>query len=89
MSEPLAAERDDLVGACAGIAVEVTNAFGRSPRRSFGIPITAHSRTAGWAQMVCSTSMLEMFSPPEMMMSLLRSRSSMLPSGCQTAISPE
>ena len=39
--------------------------------------------------MVCSTSMLEMFSPPEMMMSLLRSRSSMLPSGCQTARSPE
>ena len=32
--------------------------------------------------MACSTSIDEMFSPPEMMMSLPRSRSSMLPSGC-------
>ena len=38
---------------------------------------------------ICSTSMVEMFSPPEMMMSFIRSRSSMAPFGCQTATSPE
>jgi hypothetical protein len=53
------------------------------------MPTTAHSSTAGWAVIACSTSMLEMFSPPETMMSLPRSRSSMLPSGCHTARSPE
>ena len=50
---------------------------------------TAHSSTAGWRATACSTSMVEMFSPPEMMMSFLRSRSSMEPSGCMTAMSPE
>lgn len=66
-------------------SLSVTNAFGRSPQCGCGIPMTAHSSTAGWAAIACSASMLEMFSPPEMMMSLPRSRSSMLPSGCQTA----
>jgi hypothetical protein len=51
--------------------------------------MTAHSSTAGWATIACSTSMLEMFSPPETMMSLPRPRSSMFPSGCHTARSPE
>ena len=55
----------------------VTNALGRSPHVSSGIATTAHSRTAGWRPIVCSTSIVEMFSPPEMMMSFLRSRSSM------------
>ena len=47
-------------------------ALGRSPRCRYGMPMTAHSSAAGWAAMVCSTSMLEIFSPPEMMMSLIR-----------------
>src|SRR3954451_16471336 len=53
-----------------------TNAFGRSPHFSSGIATTATSETAGCRTIACSTSMLEMFSPPEMMMSLERSRSS-------------
>src|SRR4026209_2346373 len=73
----------------AASSLRVTKAFGRSPQCGCGIPTTAHSSTAGWAAIACSTSMLEMFSPPEMMMSLPRSRSSMLPSGCHTARSPE
>jgi len=54
-----------------------TKAFGTSPHFGCGIPTTAHSRTAGCFTRVCSTSMVEMFSPPLMMMSFLRSRSSM------------
>ena len=50
---------------------------------------TAHSSTAGCRATVCSTSMVEMFSPPEMITSFLRSRTSTYPSGCQTATSPE
>ena len=73
----------------AAASLRVTNAFGRSPHRSSGIATTAHSSTAGWALIACSTSIDEMFSPPEMITSLLRSRSSIAPSGCQTAISPE
>ena len=53
-----------------------TNAFGRSPHLSSGIATTAASSTDGCSDSTCSTSMLEMFSPPEMMMSLERSRSS-------------
>src|SRR5579885_813184 len=66
----------------------VTNAFGTSPQVSSGEATTAHSRTAGWAAIACSTSIVLMFSPPEMMMSFIRSRSSMEPSGCTTATSP-
>ena len=40
------------------------------------------------AATTCSTSIVEMFSPPEITTSLMRSRSSMYPSGCQTATSP-
>src|SRR2546427_172893 len=69
--------------------LRVTNAFGRSPHLSSGTATTAHSMTAGWRATACSTSMVEMFSPPEIMMSFLRSRSSIYPSGCHTAISPE
>ncbi len=39
--------------------------------------------------MVCSTSIEEILSPPEMLMSLPRSRSSTFPSGCHAARSPE
>jgi cytochrome P450 len=53
-----------------------TNAFGRSPHFSSGIATTAASDTASCRASACSTSMLEMFSPPEMMMSFERSRSS-------------
>ena len=38
--------------------------------------------------MACSTSMVEMFSPPEMTMSLARSRIWTYPSSCITARSP-
>ena len=47
VGEPLAAERDELLGVALGPALRVTNAFGRSPQRSWGIAITAHSSTAG------------------------------------------
>ena len=57
--------------------LSVTNALGRSPHFSSGTATTAHSMTAGCLATACSTSMVEMFSPPEMMMSFLRSRSSM------------
>src|SRR5689334_11554187 len=87
--EALPAERDDLPGVSRGALAERDERLGRSPQCGCGIPMTAHSSTAGWAAIACSTSMLEMFSPPEMMMSLPRSRSSMLPSGCHTARSPE
>src|SRR5437667_5928182 len=72
---------------CPGLSV--TNAFGRSPHFSSGTATTAHSITAGWRATHWSASMVEMFSPPEIMMSFLRSRSSIYPSGCHTAISPE
>jgi acyl-CoA dehydrogenase len=51
-----------------------TKATGTSPQRSCGIPTTALSTTEGWLSSTCSTSTEAMFSPPEMMMSLLRSR---------------
>jgi hypothetical protein len=60
---------------CPGL--RVTKALGRSPHFSSGMATTAHSITAGCRATHCSTSMVEMFSPPEMMMSFLRSRSSM------------
>jgi hypothetical protein len=42
----------------------VTAAVGRSPHFSSAIATTAHFRSAGWQQLVCSTSIVEMFSPP-------------------------
>ena len=82
VGEMVAAEGDELLLGCLQLPVcRVTNAFGRSPQCSSGTATTAHSRTAGWRATACSTSMVEMFSPPEMMMSFLRSRSSMAPSG--------
>src|SRR5215469_14442045 len=68
-------------GADEAPSFRVTKALGRSPQWGWGIPMTVHSSTAGQAAMACSTSMLEMFSPPEMMMSMPRSRNSMFPSG--------
>jgi hypothetical protein len=51
----------------------VTKAQGISPHLSSGFATTAASSTAGWRYSAPSTSIEEMFSPPEMMMSLLRS----------------
>src|SRR5437867_3242779 len=56
--------------------LSVTKALGRSTHLSSGTATTAHSITAGWRATACSTSIVEMFSPPEMMMSFFRSRSS-------------
>jgi len=47
------------------------------PHLASGTATTAHGPlTPGCLATVCSTSMVEMFSPPEMMMSFFRSRSS-------------
>ncbi len=67
--------RSSAVAVAPGL--RVTKALGTSPHRSSGTPITATSATAGCLYRVFSTSMVEMFSPPEMMMSFLRSLSSM------------
>ena len=58
-------------------ALSSTNALGRSPHFSSGVETTAAAATAGCRATAVSTSMVEMFSPPETMMSFLRSRSSM------------
>src|ERR1700722_5662503 len=50
-----------------------TMAAGTSPHLSLGAATTAHSKTAGCEKMARSTSMDEIFSPPEMMISFLRS----------------
>ena len=52
------------------------NATGTSPQRSCGAATTAASETESWALSACSTSIVAMFSPPEMITSLRRSRSS-------------
>src|SRR5262245_2579289 len=65
-----------------------TKAQGVSPHFSSGRATTADIITAGCRFSAISTSILEMFSPPEMMMSLDRSLISMYPSGCCTARSP-
>src|SRR5471030_1220850 len=54
-------------------AFNSTKAQGVSPQRGSGFATTAAARTAGWRYSTSSISMLEIFSPPEMMMSLLRS----------------
>ncbi|MNV88218.1 hypothetical protein D3C71_1824030 [compost metagenome] len=54
-------------------ALSSTKAQGVSPHLGSGMATTATAATAGWRYSASSTSMLEMFSPPEMMMSLLRS----------------
>ena len=50
-----------------------TNASGVSPHFGCGLATTAQAITAGWRYSASSTSSELMFSPPEMMMSLLRS----------------
>src|ERR1700682_1979034 len=65
-----------------------TKATGTSPHFWSGPATTAASSTAGCAASARSTSSEEMFSPPEMMMSLARSFSSTYPSGCITPKSP-
>jgi len=49
-------------------------AHGVSPHLSSGCATTAALSTAGWRYSVSSTSIDEMFSPPDMMMSFDRSR---------------
>src|ERR1041385_8044539 len=51
-----------------------TKAWGTSPHCSSGTPTTAASCTAGWRSSTPSTSTEEMFSPPLMITSLIRSR---------------
>ena len=52
---------------------KVTKAQGVSPHFSSGLATTAASITAGWRYSTSSTSIEEIFSPPEMMMSFERS----------------
>src|ERR1700758_1996393 len=66
-----------------------TKAQGVSPHFGSGRATTAASMTAGCWVKTSSTSRLEIFSPPEMMMSFERSLISIAPSGCQTARSPD
>ncbi len=54
-------------------ASSTTKACGVSPHRSLGSPTTAASPTAGCRSSVPSTSTEEMFSPPLMITSLIRS----------------
>uniref|UniRef100_A0A0E0CZG2 Uncharacterized protein n=1 Tax=Oryza meridionalis TaxID=40149 RepID=A0A0E0CZG2_9ORYZ len=70
-------------------SLSVTNAHGDSPHCSSALATTDASSTAGCAYSAFSTSRLLMFSPPEMMMSFIRSFTSMYPSGCFTPRSPE
>ena len=51
----------------------VTNAQGTSPHFSSGMATTATSDMSGWVAMMLSTSMLEIFSPPDIMMSIVPS----------------
>src|SRR5207237_452805 len=67
----------------------VIKAQGVSPHFSSGFATTAASMICGWRYSTSSTSIEEMFSPPEMMMSFERSLISTYPSGCMTARSPE
>ena len=60
-----------VIGSAPGF--NVTNAHGVSPHFSSGRATTAASRTAAWLYSTSSTSIVEMFSPPEMIMSLERS----------------
>src|SRR6195256_2290431 len=57
----------------AVLSASTTTATGRSPQRSSGMPMTATSRTCGSSSMTRSTSEDSIFSPPEMIMSFLRS----------------
>src|SRR3954471_23833576 len=54
-------------------AFSSTKAQGVSPHFGSGLATTAAASTSGWRYSTSSTSIDEMFSPPEMMMSLLRS----------------
>ncbi len=65
--------REQVVGRGAAPSLSSTNAQGTSPQRASGCATTATDITAGWRYKTSSTSIDEMFSPPEMMMSLLRS----------------
>ena len=68
--------------------LEFEECAGVSPHFGSGRATTAASMIAGCWVSTSSTSRLEMFSPPEIMMSLERSLISIAPSGCQTARSP-
>ena len=62
---------------------------GVSPHLSFGMATTAANDTRGCLVMTFSTSTDEMFSPPEIIMSLARSLTCRYWSGCMTAKSPD
>ena len=67
-------KRDQLLGGGRRRpAAAATNAHGVSPHFSSGRATTADIRTAGCRLSAISTSIEEMFSPPEMMMSFARS----------------
>jgi len=77
VGDALADERLEFLGRrvrVVGVALSgTTNAFGISPQRSSGAGMTATSETASCSKRVSSSSIEEMFSPPETMMSFLRS----------------
>src|SRR5207249_9173656 len=60
-------------GSAAAPSFSVTKAQGVSPQFGSGFATTAASSTAGCRYRTSSTSIVEMFSPPEMMMSFERS----------------
>src|ERR1035437_114961 len=63
-------------------------AHGTSPHFGSGLATTAAESTVGWRCRMSSTSMEEMFSPPEMITSFERSLMRTYPSGSITARSP-
>src|SRR6516164_9700315 len=74
---------------CAAPGLSSRKAHGVSPHVESGRATTAASMIAGCCVSTSSTSRLEMFSPPEIIISLERSLISIAPSACQTARSPD
>ena len=56
------------------------------PQRSLGRPTTVASATAGCGRMAASTSSAKIFSPPELIVTESRPRSSMSPSAADGAV---
>ena len=65
-----------------------TTAMTCSPQSSSGIPKTAASPTAGWDSRAASTSAGYTLTPPEMIMSIFRSRRYKKPSSSSSPMSP-
>ena len=70
------------------VALLTTKAAMRSPYPSSGTPMTATSSTGWCLEITSSISRGKMFTPPEMIMSFLRSMMEMKPSSSLTAMSP-